>query len=369
MIKTVSLHNFKCFNKKTEIPLSQITVMYGKNGRGKSSVSQSLLLIGQSMRKNNELGQLVINDGFVSQGLFKELINSTSNNSGFGISITSEKDENVSVYFSPIDNYPAYGQLSSLFVNGENRIDVKASSNNTNEDSSPSLGVTSDISLLQSLKEIVFISADRSGQVNSVKTEYPKGDVYLDPTGKNTINVLAEMGPDFISAIETALDYVLSGATISIKYNSDNIELGLNSSNGKATYRPTNVGYGYSYVLPVIVGASLAKTGNLVIIENPEAHLHPGAQSRLTEFLINLAKERQFQLIIESHSDHVINGIRIAAKKGLIDPKDCLIDHFSHSESSVEPTITVITCDKNGTLSEYPDDFMDEWTAQMLELV
>ena len=61
MVNSVILDKFKCFAKETEIPLSDVTIMYGKNGRGKSSVSQSLLLMAQSMRKANELNELVVN--------------------------------------------------------------------------------------------------------------------------------------------------------------------------------------------------------------------------------------------------------------------------------------------------------------------
>lgn len=125
------------------------------------------------------------------------------------------------------------------------------------------------------------------------------------------------------------------------------------------------MGFGYSYVLPVIVAALMATEGSLLIVENPEAHLHPAAQSRLMKFLIETAKNKNLQLIIESHSDHVVNGMRIAMKK-LLSPKDGHIVYFSDEE---DDQIQVITSDVNGTLSDYPDDFMDEWTSQMLKLV
>ena len=95
--------------------------------------------------------------------------------------------------------------------------------------------------------------------------------------------------------------------------------------------------------------------------------MHPGAQSRLARFLIKQAVSNGYQLIMESHSDHVVNGLRIAAKEGEIKSSQCLIDYF-YSEGDATAA-RAITCDKNGTLSEYPDDFMDEWTLQLLKLV
>ena len=111
----------------------------------------------------------------------------------------------------------------------------------------------------------------------------------------------------------------------------------------------------------------IAEPGGILVVENPEAHLHPGAQSRLARFLIRQAVSNGYQLIIESHSDHVVNGLRIAAKEGEIKSSQCLIDYF-YSEGDAT-AVRAITCDKNGTLSEYPDDFMDEWTLQLLKLV
>jgi len=380
MIDLVSLRGFKCFKDKVVVPLSPITLMYGKNGRGKSSVSQALLLIAQSMKKNNDLSQLVINDGFVSLGSFCDLLSKEDESELFEIEIHSLNNETLNVTFSSADTYPHIGFLQSLLVNGKNIFEEKGTFNsnpntivvecsNQVADSNPSIGVTSDITTLQNLKDIIYVSANRIGPINSVKNEYEKGDVFFNPMGSNVINIIAAQNEKFLDEIQQSLSFILSGASINCSIIGDSIELGLNSVNDGNCFKPINVGYGYSYVLPVIVSVLIAKKDNIVIIENPEAHLHPGAQSRLTEFLVKKAKNIGFQLIIESHSDHVINGVRISAKKSIIHPSDCIIDYFAHDENSSTPSVTPITCDKNGTLSEYPIDFMDEWTAQMLELV
>ena len=73
--------------------------------------------------------------------------------------------------------------------------------------------------------------------------------------------------------------------------------------------------------------------------------------------------------MIETHSDHIVNGMRIAVKQQKLKPSDCIIVHFAHEHKDVNPIVDFITCDKNGMLNDYPDDFMDEWTQQMLMLV
>jgi predicted ATPase len=143
----------------------------------------------------------------------------------------------------------------------------------------------------------------------------------------------------------------------------------LNSRNGEQVFQPINVGFGYSYVLPVVVSALMAEKGSVLVVENPEAHLHPRAQSRIMEFLVKQALDNDLQLIIETHSDHVVNGLRISMKKGILLPKDGLVQHFAYDNGTVTPVITTITSDQEGNLSSYPDDFMDEWTEQMMQLV
>ncbi len=374
MISKVGLKGFKCFGEETQISLKPITIMYGKNGRGKSSISQSLLLLGQSMRRSNSLDQLIVNGGYIHQGCFSELINQDSKDRSFEVFIESDAQESVAVRFEAIEKFPEMGALVSQKVNGKETFEYMSGpddiSSTTEGGAELSSGVTSDNAILQNLKDAIYISADRNGPVNEAKYVYTRSEgVYLSPVGDNIINVIAEQGPEFIRELEHNLAIILSGASISINFATDKIELGLNSNSGVKTLRPINVGFGYSYVLPVVVAAMMAKPGSFVIIENPEAHLHSGAQSRLAKFLIKKALDNGFQLLLETHSDHVINGLRIAAKNGIIKPEESIILHFSNSENTSTPEICEIYCDSQGNLSLFPDDFMDEWTKQLLELV
>lgn len=79
-------------------------------------------------------------------------------------------------------------------------------------------------------------------------------------------------------------------------------------------YEPTATGFGISYVIPIVVQALVASTMNnsVLIIENPEAHLHPYSQSQLGKFL-TLVALNGVQIIVETHSEHIIDGARIQA--------------------------------------------------------
>jgi predicted ATPase len=367
--------------------------MYGKNGRGKSSVAQALLLIGQSMKRNNNIDRLLVNDSFVSLGQFDELVNINAKEKSFEITLISNNKETVTLHFSKSPKSPDSGILTDMTVNEQSRVEKMSSfaGNGDHDSHEPKDNYTfndnllqdfheptatyrtflstSDVNVLQELKETLYVAADRKGPVSTVKSSFPYEG--LDPHGGNVINIIASRDVVFLQEVEKALSYTLSGASIQINSkDAETLELKMNSADDDRYFHPVNVGFGYSYVLPVIVAALLAKENSLLIIENPEAHLHPGAQSRVIEFLIRQSNKKNLQLLIESHSDHVINGLRIAVKKGILKPEDALINHFDYKEGKgTESEIKKITCDKNGTLSDYPNDFMDEWTAQMMQLV
>ena len=92
-------------------------------------------------------------------------------------------------------------------------------------------------------------------------------------------------------------------------------------------FKPQNVGFGISYVLPVLVSLLTSVPEDIVIIENPEAHLHPRGQAEMGN-LIARAAAYGIQVFVETHSDHVINGIRVAVKKGIVKPEDVNIAFF-----------------------------------------
>ncbi len=137
-----------------------------------------------------------------------------------------------------------------------------------------------------------------------------------------------------------------------------------------ASFRPSNVGFGISYALSVIVSLLASEKNNIIIIENPEAHIHPRGQAELGK-LMALSAGSGAQLFIETHSDHIINGIRVAVKEGLIDKKDVNFSYFTKVTTKEEQytELTEIKVDKRGKLSEYPKDFLDEWNNQLLKLM
>jgi len=137
--------------------------------------------------------------------------------------------------------------------------------------------------------------------------------------------------------------------------------------------RPGNVGFGVSYTLPIIanalVYAAMAakedQNPTLLLLENPEAHLHPAGQTRLGEFLARVAS-CGVQVIIETHSDHLLNGIRLAVKDNILKSKDSTFYYFQYDFDEERTFVKQPVMDEDGFFDEWPDGFFDE-TEKNLE--
>ena len=117
-----------------------------------------------------------------------------------------------------------------------------------------------------------------------------------------------------------------------------------------------DVGYGVSQSLPILVDVNSAKD-NTFLMQQPEVHLHPRAQAELSELVVNSFKRNKNRFLIETHSDYIIDRIRILARKRVLDPEDVSILYFAPRENAVE--IHNIGLDEDGNLLNAPPDYRD----------
>ncbi|MEH2298219.1 MAG: DUF3696 domain-containing protein [Nostoc sp.] len=228
-------------------------------------------------------------------------------------------------------------------------------------------------SLHQSLYfiKIHYISADRLGPQES----YPKATLNKFPNvgakGEFTVNLLYKKREDLINEklclgqdaktlytqTEEWLNEIFNGAKVEIPSSDSHIlELLFNTRNSKDRFKPANVGFGYHCVLPIVVSGLIAKEGEVLIVENPEAHLHPRAQSRLAQFLARVSS-CGVQVFIESHSDHILNALRIAILDKIITPEDLSILYF---QQNPEQPVVQISVQPDGGIEEWPEGFFDQ---------
>lgn len=225
---------------------------------------------------------------------------------------------------------------------------------------------------------IQFVSADRLGP----QEYYPKsllgnflevgkqGEKVVDVLSKVKNNVLNNQSDSRIlgesnnihSLVGAWLSHILD-TKVSIIVDSDSSyisTLKFGFINDKE-YTPPNVGFGYSYILPIIVSGLIAQENEILIIENPEAHLHPRAQSRLAQFLARVASTG-VQVFIESHSEHILNGIRLATierdnSPRILEHTEVSVLYFKQDEN--EPFVQ-IPLEKGGKIRKWPNGFFDQ---------
>lgn len=131
-------------------------------------------------------------------------------------------------------------------------------------------------------------------------------------------------------------------------------------------FRATSVGFGIFYSLPVVTALLSATPGSLLLIENPEAHLHPKGQSKVGELIAKVANAG-VQVLIETHSDHVLNGIRIAVRHSSIDREKVALHFFQRKMKGGQPRTDIVSPKvlKDGRLDIWPDGFFDEWDKSL----
>lgn len=149
----------------------------------------------------------------------------------------------------------------------------------------------------------------------------------------------------------------------SISDNSRLFELKIKSKNYAHWANLMDVGFGVSQVLPVIVLAYFAPPGSLIILEQPEIHLHPRVQAELADLFLEVALTRNVQFFIESHSEHLLMRLqrRIAERSGEFADltEDDVKLYFCKRETEAS-TLEPLEMDEYGRIKNWPKDFFGD---------
>jgi predicted ATPase len=394
MLREIGLRNFKCFKEMTRIPVANFNLLTGVNGRGKSSALQALLLMRQSVEHSRTTDRLIFNGSCIDLGNFNDVRNSNISQKE-AIEIKFDFDDEISLHYFLLENEidelsvqinkvrirgVVEGQEKSLeteFYNGKHTIqsipvywqDLILHSSEIGTDLFP---VVSDKA---NFARIHYISADRIGP----RDFYPKQSFAEFPNvgrrGEYTPHLLYQMKDKPVNEmmvidhekklVHTLLDQtqawlsiIFDGARIDpIPTDANIVLLTLRSDETPIKgYKPINVGFGYSYALPIIVSGLIAQPGQILIIENPEAHLHPYAQSQITKFL-TLVSTTGVQVFVETHSDHVLNAVRLSVLDKILASQDTNVLFFKSGET---PEVIKIPVNDEGRIEQWPEGFFDQ---------
>lgn len=382
MIQSVEIKNFKSIKSKY-FPLRNLNVVMGMNGQGKSSFIQSLLLLRQSERLSSGILKLNGGDsGLVNIGTTKDAryqYSKENENLSFALQFKGTKpylmefdyeiDADVFRQKSTSSNYIVQNKEEALFTNkfqylNAQRIEPKAANigSHTSVTEANDIGkygqYTAHYIELRSNEDVAFenvLHKDSKTFDELTKTET------INRTLINQINLwLGEISPGVnVRTTKVTSDLIL------LEYVFKQPNFGNTNR-----FKPENIGFGISYALHVVTALLKAKQGDLVIIENPESHIHPRGQAELGK-LIALVAQNDVQIIIETHSDHVINGIRVGVKENPVMKDRSILFYFEKvvTDNEQYSEITNIEIDNKGELSEYPKNLLEEWSNQLLKLL
>lgn len=392
-IKNVTIKNLKIL-KDISLELGNLTLITGVNSSGKSTFIQSLLLLKQNeeLIEKVSLAVALKSIGKQNKELEKHLENIIKENNrtpvnlnGKYVLLGDKKD---------IFNQSAYKENINIDLKtiNDKRLKLSLSSDNltiSTEESNIQASLDTEINLF--VKDFQYINTDRiqpnttyalseievRNNLIGLKGEYTAH--YLDENRHKSLNIIElqhkkAKTEQLLENVSLWLNEISNGIEVLAKRYSDIQKVGLSykytfGDNVTNEYTPMNVGFGITYVLPIIVAILKAKPDDLLIIENPESHLHPAGQSKIAE-LCAIASSNGVQIIVETHSDHFLNGIRVATKKNLLKPEDSKVYFFEKEDETMSTKVHKLEIDKDGRINtDWPKGFFDEWDNKLNELI
>jgi predicted ATPase len=369
----LTITNYKCFENQ-DIDLKQLTILAGANSAGKSSVIQSLLLSRVAIERVQQLTQTTT----TRSGSLNNWIGSTpiplNNVYHLALGNTAEvlnREANEDVIRIKFEEDSLSLKLQMDVPRDKDAYDLNLTACQAH--------IVPPLSILQ--PHFYYLNAERIGPRLDYKVEsLPFPHVGYD--GAYTIQIFQKLRDEKVSfnrafdehqlldySMQVALwmNFITPGVEINVPSLYEKVRT-VEMAFGKSS--PTNIGFGVSYVLPIVVNGLLASQGSMMIVENPEAHLHPSGQSRIGRFLAKVAAAG-VQVVVETHSEHVINGIRIASLEpdfGITN-HDILINFFQKDKTTGKSVVQPISITDSGDLSKFPRDFFDQAQQDLTTLI
>ncbi|WP_164972684.1 AAA family ATPase [Lacibacter luteus] len=352
--------------------LKRLNILSGLNGMGKSSVIQSLLLLRQSYQKGllEKVG-LVLKGDYIELGTGKDVFYEAAgeeeqltfktvfqhSESIWAFDYSAQK--HVLPVNTALSKFDASSFKESLFSNNFQYINAEhISPLSLHKKSQLDVNENRQIGIHGEYAVHYLVEFGDKEKVVFENLIHPKAKSEF--LGHNVEAWLSEISP----GIRLKTDDLFSV---------DQTKLGFEFENGTGftnEFRPVNVGFGISHILPVLVAILSAKEEKLILIENPESHIHPRGQSVVGQLLFK-ASQNNIQLLVETHSDHILNGVRVEAFRTKAGADNVGLFFFERNKETEEHFSIFKTpiLDNNGRVDSWPEGFFDEWERTLIELV
>lgn len=356
MIRELTIRGFKRFAEQS-FSMGALTILAGMNGSGKTSVVHGLLLVREATQSNDGIVQLNGSYG-LELGTFEDVQNWGGPEliefrvvDGDGAAYDWTLGGKQTDLYLKVDKQPPHAP--PLFNAGGRRFqylcaerlgprNILTSSGKLPADLEVGSRGEYSAQVLYSLgshtvEELRRCTKDDSGAAALLKFEAERWLSLIARPIQIDTEVLA-------TTTATALRFRVAGKKNEPEWVSEWI-------------RPPNMGFGVTYALPVILAGLTAARDGMLIVENPEAHLHPAGQSNMGRFLAAMAGAG-VQVVLETHSDHVLNGIRRAiGEHKLLTASDAVAHYFDIDD----PVPQHLTFTETGGISAWPRGFFDQY--------
>jgi predicted ATPase len=409
MLKDITLRNFKIWKTTDLLPLAPVTLLLGTNSSGKSSIIQSLLLIRQTVRCNDPNLSLYFGEeerqDSVVMGQFSDVLCRHGSDKYIGIEFNWTRHDSGETPFKFSAKYQGThsnaAEIHTLRIGidgqgfhvtrqkrGAFKLDIglkKTAKLPASRDFKPQSSFTlspatlakldpdarlqilqSSSALLDELLNIIYLGPVRQ----LAQRQYQWGGITpatIGDDGGRAVDALIASGTAAKAGKHGGELFQQTGIWLQKMGLADGLEI---RRLGKSPLHEVwveregtssnlkDVGVGVSQILPVIVAALHAQTGHIVMIEEPESHLHPLAQSTLAELLTTISRERGVQFIIETHSEHLFRRMQTLLAKQEIAPEQCNM-YFVEKENG-ESKIRRLQADEMGRISNWPEKFFGD---------
>lgn len=371
MIERLDLKYFKCF-EELKLPLSQLTLLSGSNAAGKSSVIQALNLLHQTIVSHEWSNRLLLNGNIVNAGTVQDVVDKVHGRRGFEIGLQT-KDH--SYYWSLSGEREDMSLSIDAIAVDEDKLTAPDKLHFLLPDNNPL--ITKDMA--NRLYSMTYISAERIGPRDYYLLDDLQNVPVVGSTGENTVSLLysrqgdevlpgmvePSVSPKLFQQVQFRMQQFFPGCELVVERVSaiNAVTLGIRTSEDTGFHRPMHVGFGLTQILPIVVAGLAAKKDDLLIIENPEVHLHPAGQSMMGQFL-SLVANAGVQVVVETHSDHLLNGIRRAVKSQALSPDKVSI-HFFQSRDIEGSQVASPQIDVEGHITYWPKGFFDQYEVDM----
>ena len=398
MLTWIDLRHFKCF-ERLRLPLRPLTLLTGPNASGKSSVMQALVLLHQTMREHEWSSRLMLNGASIRLGTVADVIDQIhgrrsceiglldGDQARFDWEFEGERHE-MSMALRWVhgnagagDDWEVLGAgpFHRLLPAQEGPVPLPLFQH-------PEIGEIVRpvfLSLTERLCGLTYLTAERLGPREQYLFDDPQLTPVVGPRGEYAVSVLhsgrdlpvldrladQDVAPTRFRQVEARMARFFPGCVLAIEPvpHANSATLGIRLTNDMEFQRPVHIGFGLTQVLPIVVAALSANEHDLLLIENPEVHLHPAGQAAMGGFLAEVAAAG-VQVLIETHSDHVLNGIRRAVKSGMLTSDDIALHFFRPRRAGGEedgPQVQSPTLDANGNIDDWPDGFFDQFDKDM----